>query len=109
MSENETLIATADADTIVPDLVGPEITETTTVDIGGDVDRISVKGSAEDAGNPEEPKGAVMPDKFANAEDPQAALLKAYQELEKAQGKPVDPEAVPATEEVPAEEGSERQ
>jgi hypothetical protein len=112
MSENETLIATADADTNIGDIpvVGNEINETTTVEVGGDVDRISVSASAEDAGSPDEPR-LEMPDKFANAEDPQAALLKAYKELEKQRTGTKEPEVEPTVEPAAeeAEEGSERQ
>jgi hypothetical protein len=98
MSENQTLIATADAEhdpNLIP-IVEPEVTGTTSIDVDGDVGRISVVGTADDA-SIDPMKANQMPDKFANAEDPQAALLKAYQELEKSQGtKPA--EATPEVE-----------
>ena len=53
----------------------------------------------------EAPEPLEMPEKFANAEDPQAALLKAYKELEAFKSKPeAEPEVEPVAAEVESDE-----
>jgi len=90
-AQNETLVITsenADA-TVLPNEGGTGVEANVTNEDG--VGRISVTGSAEDAGAPNEPH-IEMPEKFANAANPQEALLKAYQDLEQKQsGDPVVP------------------
>lgn len=86
-TENQTLVATSENSeiTVLPEEGDIKGTHTEMSNEDG-VGRISVTGTSEDAGNPNEPR-LTMPEKFANAENPQEALLKAYTELEKMQGK----------------------
>jgi len=78
--QNETLVVTSEEAITAPDEGGRPAEAVVTSEDG--VGRISVTGSVEDAGSPNEAT-LSMPEKFANAENPQEALLKAYTELEK--------------------------
>jgi len=99
--QNETLVVTSEEAITAPDEGGRPAEAVVTSEDG--VGRISVTGSVEDAGSPNEAT-LSMPEKFANAENPQEALLKAYTELEKMRGGGDKPEELTAT---PAPEGGD--
>jgi len=81
-NDNQTLVITSEnADTIVTPDEG-NVGATTQITNEDGVGRISVTGSSEDAGSAGEAQ-VSMPEKFANADNPQDALLKAYTELQK--------------------------
>lgn len=98
--QNETLVVTADEVITTPD-EGGRPAEAVITDEDG-VGRISVTGSVADAGSPTDDTALSMPEKFANAENPQEALLQAYNEMVQKMSGGEPKEAVEAT---PAPEG----
>lgn len=104
-TESITVTADAEAANLDIPIVAPEVSETTSVSIGGEVDRISVNEDTNPVPTVDNTSGIedtlTMPEKFANAENPNEALLKAYLELEKyKKGSNEEAEAAPAAEEA---------
>jgi hypothetical protein len=99
-SDDGSISITATAEDANLDLSGATIDsgQTETIIEAPDSGTASIQVTQDVVKNDTEPKELTMPEKFANAENPQEALLKAYMELEKNYSKPKTEVDSPAAE-----------